>query len=250
MKPTIDRPIDYSRVKRGVFVSDLHLFSSRSAPGLIKRELQKYSDEDQCIVLGGDIFDFRWSDKGGFEPTIQAASDWLENLLKNTGDCQIIFLPGNHDSHPEFLAHLDQIARGEERFEWHEHLVRLKNCLFLHGDILDAGLDENRLAEYRNLFHHEGEPSKVLDRSYDLAVAMRVHKLIPRVRRRKSKTCDLIGQALKNVDVQEMQKVDQVYFGHTHQPILGLEQGGLTYFNPGAALKHMRYHMHDFELEE
>ncbi len=246
----IDRPIDYSRVRRGVFLSDLHLFTSRSRPGLIEKELQKYSREDQCIVLGGDIFDFRWSDKGGFQPTIQAATNWLEDLLRSTGDSQIIFLPGNHDSHPEFLARLNELARGEARFDWHDHLVQLKNCLFLHGDILDAGLDERKLAAYRSMFHEEEEPSKVLNRSYDMAVAIRMHKLIPHIRRRARRTCHLVGQALKNVEVAEPNRVERVYFGHTHQPILGLEQNGLTYFNPGAALKHMKYHLHDFTLEE
>ena len=68
-------------IREGVFVSDLHLFSPRSAAQAVPDQLAQVSAADQCIVLGGDIFDFRWSIRGSHELTLSAAIHWLEELL-------------------------------------------------------------------------------------------------------------------------------------------------------------------------
>ncbi len=59
----------------GLFISDLHLFSQRSI-GQWHWEQQLASIESaEAVVLGGDIFDIRWSQRGNLDATIAAASD-------------------------------------------------------------------------------------------------------------------------------------------------------------------------------
>lgn len=239
---------EFSHLRQGIFLSDLHLFSPRSRPTGIQEELTAFREPDQFIVLGGDIFDFRWSDKGGLGPTLQAAVAWLRELRNATGDCQLIFLAGNHDCHPQFLEQLELLARELPRFVWSEHWIQLADCLFLHGDILEADLCVHQLAEYRQKFHHAEDQSKTLHRSYDLAVAMRIHKIIPTIRHRPTKTCLRLLEFLNAFPKGERERIQRVFFGHTHQPILGAEHGGVTFYNPGAALKHMNYHAHKLSV--
>ena len=44
------------------FVSDLHLFSKRSSGPQVQRAIEAAVARSDTFVLGGDIFDFRWSE--------------------------------------------------------------------------------------------------------------------------------------------------------------------------------------------
>jgi UDP-2,3-diacylglucosamine pyrophosphatase LpxH len=231
----------------GVFVSDLHLFSPRSDADYIPAELAATSSDDRCIVLGGDIFDFRWSIRGSHELTLAAAVHWLEELLERTGLAHIRFIPGNHDSHPEFLQLLTQLSQREPRFEWYEHHFQLGNTLFLHGDILDA---RGNLSSYREKFHHEHPQTGFKHTLYDGVVALRLHKLVPLLRHRPKLTCQRLLGLVDSLPPVSERPVERVYFGHTHAPIFGHEARGIRFFNPGAALKHMRAHPQYFEFDQ
>lgn len=243
-------PSDYEDVRRGVFLSDLHLFSPRSRAGDATDELAQYQGADQCVVLGGDIFDFRWSDRGDLQATLRATHAWLEGLLAKTKDCRIVFLPGNHDCHPAFLEQLEHFAQNEARFSWHAHTLQIGDCVFLHGDILDAGENEGHLNTYRQKFHHETKQSQIAHRSYDAVVAMRVHKLIPKIRHRPAATCARLSKILGSVASIKLESTRRVFFGHTHNPVRGLHHNGKQFFNPGAALKHMTFRMVTFTISE
>lgn len=236
-------------IRHGVFVSDLHLFSPRSRGAGIPAQLEAFRRKDQCIVLGGDIFDFRWSDHGGLDSTLAAAGVWLTQLLELTGDSDVVFLPGNHDCHPMFLALLDQTAQANPRFSWCDHHLQLGDCLFLHGDVLDAGNSAEQLANYRLRFHHVDAQSAVLHRAYDLAVALRIHQIVPKLRHSPARTCQRLWDTLGGLPEVDCTPIRRIFFGHTHVPIHGLEWNGIQFFNPGAALKHMNYHMHEFLIE-
>lgn len=248
-KPTISsiEPIDEAdvdagqreRMRTGVFVSDLHLFSPRSIADHTKHKLAEFKSESCCVVLGGDIFDFRWSAVGNHDQTLRAATDWLESLLERTRDAQVVYLPGNHDCHPEFLDRLNSLAKDCSRFAWRSHHFQLNSNLFLHGDILDAG-SYGDLSRYRSKFHHRQPKGRVAQRCYDLAVAMRVHKAIPTVRHRPQLTCQRLHSALASLNLDSGDSVKRVYFGHTHVSISGLKLNGIEYFNPGAGLRHMQ----------
>ena len=63
----------------------------------VQQALLRHDDSESCIVLGGDIFDFRWSDLGSHDDSLKQAQDWLEHLINHAGQAQVVFLPGNHD---------------------------------------------------------------------------------------------------------------------------------------------------------
>lgn len=237
-----------ANIHSGLFISDLHLFSPRSNGQNMASIIADRSQESDCIVLGGDIFDFRWSTRGSHDNTLRAANNWLTELLAST-NVPIVYLVGNHDCHPDFLESLQALHSSEPRFTWAEHHLQLGECLFLHGDILDAGSHEG-LASYRRKFHHTEPQSELAHRFYDVAVAMRIHRLVPKIRHAPSLTCKRLSELMKELPSVELASIRKVYFGHTHLAIHGIEVGGLQFFNPGAALKHMHVHIHPFEVKE
>jgi len=235
-------------LRGGTFISDLHLFCPRSVSAETHEELSQFQDASQCIVLGGDIFDFRWSTHASHDASLAAAREWLEELLAVTGESQIVFLPGNHDCVPEFLEDLESLAASQPRFSWHDHHVQINDCLFLHGDILDAGPSLDHLAEYRSKFHHSEPKSQLSQRSYDVAVAMRIHKLIPSLIRLPRRTCKELLGTLRKMELADSSSVQRVFFGHTHVAINGIEVDGVTFFNPGGSLRHLKTHDHHFSF--
>jgi UDP-2,3-diacylglucosamine hydrolase len=205
------------------------------------------------IVLGGDVFDFRWSTFRSHSQTLGAALDWLERLLEQTPYSQLTFLPGNHDCHPDFLDRLSLLAERDPRFAWYPHHVQLGNCLFLHGDILDAlprgqRAQHELLAQYRSRFHHTQPQPQLAQRTYDLAVEMRIHKIVPLVRHQRFATCSRLWGYIQDLDLASEHPIEKVFFGHTHVPIHGLEVDQVRFFNPGAALRHMQACIHEFTL--
>lgn len=232
-------------VRGGVFISDLHLFSPRSAADAIPEQLASLQGADQCIVLGGDIFDFRWSIQGSHSRTLDAAVKWLETLLANTGQAHVRFVPGNHDCHPEFLELLNDLASSDSRFGWHEHHFQIGDALFLHGDVLDA---RGSLARYRAKFHHEHPQTDLKHRMYDVVVEMRLHKLVPRLRHRPQLTCRRLRQLIESLPSASATPYERVFFGHTHAPMFGYSSQNVRYYNPGAALKHMQAYPQKFEF--
>lgn len=231
----------------GVFVSDLHLFSPRSDAAYVPDKLAETKTADRCIVLGGDIFDFRWSVRGSHELTLAAAVHWLEELLERTEQAHIRFIPGNHDCHPEFLHLLTQLAQREPRFDWYEHHFQLGDTLFLHGDILDA---RGNLNSYRAKFHHEHPQTGFNHKLYDGVVALRLHKLVPLVRHRPELTCRRLLSLIGTLPAASEIPAGRIFFGHTHAPVLGHESQGIRFYNPGAALKHMLSRPQYFEFDQ
>lgn len=237
-----------SDIRSGVFLSDLHLFSRRSANLDVSSLVDDYRRADQCIILGGDIFDFRWSTIGDLESTFETACTWFEELLANTGDCQVVFLPGNHDCQLPFLNRVQQIAATNQRFTVHQHHLRLADCLFLHGDILDAGTTLEDLERYRRKFDHAQPKPSYMHRLYDVAVALRMHRIIPRYVHLPRATCERLVRTLENLEAIDVTGVRRVFFGHTHVAIDGFKLADRCFFNPGAGLKHMRIQPHPFEI--
>ena len=52
------------------FVSDLHLFSHRSRGHLIDEQIMEAARRSRVCVLGGDIFDFKWSAHSSHEASL------------------------------------------------------------------------------------------------------------------------------------------------------------------------------------
>ena len=225
------------------FVSDLHLLSPRSLAAKWMPAIDAACRDSRLIVLGGDIFDFRWATLGGHEATLKAARRWLESLLTRHAHATIVYVMGNHDSHPDMQALLDDLSRVHAQFLWRAESYQVADCLFCHGDILDAGSQAN-LESYRIRFQHERQASRAAHQLYNAAVAMRLHRTLPKLFHRPRATCTRLRELLQ-IDALSAQSpsepVHRVYFGHTHVPIYELQLDGITYSNPGAALRHMNF---------
>lgn len=241
----------YPHLSGGIFVSDLHLFCPRHQASGIVEELSSFREAEQCIVLGGDIFDFRWSDRGSLEESLSEATSWLRELLSSCGAAQVFYLLGNHDCHPDYVSRLQELDNEYPNFSWHPHHIHLNDSLFLHGDILDAQLDLTRLATYREQFHEAQPKAKLLQRSYDAAIALRLHKLLVQFRNHPSTICPrllhVIGQ---EAELPDSSAVKRVFFGHTHFYCEGLNLDGVRFYNPGAALRHIKFKAHQFTLRD
>ncbi len=232
-------------VRKGVFVSDLHVFSGRSKGESLPSELQGTYPDSDLLVLGGDIFDFKWSALGE-SGTLQAAEKWLLTLLEQWRG-EVVFLAGNHDCLPRFFGILSQISHRCERFTWHRHHLLLGDSVFLHGDVLDAGHDLSKLDSYRDKFHPMSSPSKLSRRAYGAIVAMRIHRMAPKLRHRELQTCQkLLGLLPQLVNMPS--KVRRVFFGHTHVAVAGREFKGVKFYNPGAAVRHITFKPIQFDV--
>lgn len=229
------------------FVSDLHLLSPRSMAEKWQSSIDAACRGCQLIVLGGDIFDFRWATMGGHLATLRAGRWWLNELLRKNPDARVVYLLGNHDSHPDMQLLLEDVAVKTGRLEWHSESFRLGDCLFCHGDILDAG-GQAGLADYRRKFHHERPASRAAHGAYEVAVAMRLHRTIPTLFHRPRATCARLSELLKLTPFADHSDVQRVFFGHTHIPIYELPIGTVQFFNPGAALRHLNFAPITFEV--
>ena len=233
--------------RKGVFVSDLHVFSGRSKGETLPSELQGAYPESSLLVLGGDIFDFKWSSLGE-TGTLLAAEKWLHSLLDQWRG-EVIFLAGNHDCLPKFFGVLNQVSRHCERFAWHRHHLHLGDAVFLHGDVLDAGHDLSKLDSYRDRFHPKSKQSTFSRRAYGALVAMRIHRMAPQLRHRELQTCQKLLRLLPQL-VKAPGRIRRVFFGHTHVAVAGRELNGVKFYNPGAAIRHIAFEPVQFDLHE
>ncbi len=78
----------YRITMNGLFISDLHLFSQRSIGQWHWEQHQGLIESAKAIVLGGDIFDVRWSQQGNLDATIAAATDWLNTAVALNPDAK------------------------------------------------------------------------------------------------------------------------------------------------------------------
>lgn len=232
------------------FVSDLHLLSPRSMAQKWMPAIEAACRDSRLIVLGGDIFDFRWATLGGHQASLAAARKWLDNFLISHAHATVVYVMGNHDSHPDLQALLEDLSQLHSHFVWREDSYQVADCLFCHGDILDAG-SQAKLTSYRSRFQHERQASRAAHGLYDAAVAMRLHRTIPKLFHRPRATCRRLRDLLQinqSPTTSAVPVVQRVFFGHTHVPIYELQVDGIAYFNPGASLRHMNFAPIQFEL--
>ncbi|OYP32236.1 metallophosphoesterase [Rhodopirellula sp. MGV] len=229
------------------FVSDLHLFSRRSTGDRIVEQLYQKASCGHTVVLGGDIFDFKWSSDPCPENTLNRAERWIEDLVAERPECEFHYILGNHDSHPTFVDRLQRLTNRLENFQWHRYFVRLDHCLFLHGDVADGSLEHAVLDARRERMEKKKRRHPVWHYAYDLAIHAKLHRLaILSIRElvvlsRIREYADQIGQGPES-------GVHDVYFGHTHFDLDGVDYQGMTFHNGGAAIKGLRFRIVDASL--
>jgi UDP-2,3-diacylglucosamine hydrolase len=224
------------------FVSDLHLFSRRSHAHLLADDLYRSAAGATTFVLGGDIFDFRWTVLPSIAHTIEAALEWLRRLVEPHPECRFFFLQGNHDAHPRFTRALDQFCATLPNLSWHPFFVRIGQSLFLHGDAAEGpAMDHSALNAYRARWSHDRKHGPMANTIYDAAVAAHLHRAIGaaahptrRVVRRLAAYAQRWGHSLAT-------GLRHIYFGHTHTALADYRHGGLAFHNGGAPMRGLRF---------
>lgn len=203
------------------------------------------ASRSDVFVLTGDIFDFLWSTHVNPQATADAAIEWLEQLVARGPSCHFHYVLGNHDRVQALVDRLDGLVGNASNLSWHPFLLRLGNCVFLHGDALDVRASPAVLQEARSQHRGAVRKSRWLDAPYQAAVHLRLHRLALRLAFPTKGTVRKLTEYLESVSHGPDDGVTDVYFGHTHTPLLDFEHGGLRFHNPGSAIKGLRFHILD-----
>jgi UDP-2,3-diacylglucosamine hydrolase len=231
-----------SKLTESYFVSDLHLHSRRSSGDLTQATIDNAVLRSHTFILGGDIFDFRWRTQATLEHSIDESIDWLRRLIALNRQCNFHYLLGNHDANPHFIKALSNLCESEGHLVWHPHYLRLGDCAFLHGDIVDAPVRPGQshhdiLDRKRRVAEERLPPSPVRHQAYDWVVRVRLHKLVVQVAKRNRTIMSRILNYLNDIQCGPGQGVHDVYFGHTHRGLDNARFRGVHFHNPGAAIK-------------
>ena len=218
------------------FASDLHLFARRSSAPAHYGRLVEHAAACDRLVLGGDIFDFRWSTLASRQRTVDAALDWLQQLLADLPTTQVHYLLGNHDHVQALLDELPRFETQHPRFDWHQYYLRIGHAVFLHGDVADRPMTPQRFERrrLRSLYHGRRRRGRLSNAAYQAMLTTRVHNAIPLVIHPRRTVARRILHYLSLVGQRE--GVQEVFFGHTHRPVDGYVFRGVTFHNGGAPI--------------
>ncbi len=222
------------------FVSDLHLFANRSNAHQYLEEIAHTASRAETFVLGGDIFDFRWSSIPILK-AVDRASNWLEELANTCPHCQFHVVLGNHDYHRAFIDRLIELEGRTANLVWHRYYVRLGSSVFLHGDVANKVMDARMLAEARDEWLDHRRRGPFLSKLYDVVVATRLHKPVPRLVFARRIVVRRILKYLESIGEGPGAGVRDVYFGHTHRRLSNYHYHGLAFHNGGAPIKGTKF---------
>lgn len=222
------------------FASDLHLFSRRSQADRYEAQLRQAAARSRVFVFGGDIFDFRWSTRGSAEATGAAAIEWLERFMEPHSHCEFHYVLGNHDSAPQWVARLDELAGHRQRFAWHPYFLRVHDAIFLHGDVIEGATTHAELDVARARYEHDKPRGPWSNLLYDLAVGVRLHRLAALSRSRR-RVVRRLRAYLTEIGHGPENGLAHVFFGHTHVPVINHAQGGLRFHNGGAPVRGLAF---------
>lgn len=239
-----------SENRKGFFVSDLHLFSRRSSANDLMPELRQKVRGAHTLVLGGDIFDFKWSTHESLLHSLERAIEWIDQLHSENRNCEFHFVLGNHDCEPAFVERLQQYADATSRFDWHRYYLRMQSCLFLHGDIVSGGADDHEsLDDLRMKHRHTKNKSEAWHVAYDVAVRVRLHRLAM-LTIRELAILERVRDYAENIGQGPDQGVTDVYFGHTHVDVDGVEFRDLRFHNGGGAIRGIPFRIVETQLQQ
>ena len=226
----------------GYFVSDLHLFSRRSQAAVHQGALHRAAGGANFVVLGGDIFDFRWSTLHSTEATVGAAIRWLDELVSAHKECEFHYVLGNHDANQRFVAALQAYAKTVKNVSCHPYFLRTGNSVYLHGDVADRPqICPERLRKRREHWGKDERRGEVHNMLYDWAVNVRLHKLCGKVVHPRKRVASRIVSYLHRVGAGPMQGVEHIYFGHTHDALSHYRHDHVTFHNGGAPIAGLQF---------
>ncbi len=234
--------------RRTSFVSDLHLFSGRSLAPRHEAALHAAAARSRVFVLGGDIFDFRWSTLGGPDVTVPQAIRWLDELVASHPRCDFHFVLGNHDCNRRFVAALDTYRATRPNLLAHPYYFRLGSSIFLHGDAADRPrMDADALLRRRQHWARDEHRGRIRHALYDLAVQAQLHRVVGRVAPPTRRVARRIAGYLTRIGHSPATGLTDVYFGHTHEALANYRHAGLVFHNGGAALPGLDFRIVEVE---
>jgi UDP-2,3-diacylglucosamine pyrophosphatase LpxH len=233
---------------RSFFFSDLHLLANRSSGPVIAADIFRATQQAHTMVLGGDIFDFKWSTLASLQDSIEDSIRWLERLIDSQQRCMFYYVLGNHDAHPSFVAALDRLAFRQPRLVWQPYVIRLDHCVFLHGDVVDCEPNEESIAASRRRIEDRPFPARSKHLLYDAVVRARLHRVVVQLAVRPSTVLRKLAIYLSSQGLTAENGVKDVYFGHTHRDVDGLCYQGMTFHNGGASIKGLSFRIVETSL--
>jgi UDP-2,3-diacylglucosamine pyrophosphatase LpxH len=226
--------------KRTHFISDLHLFCDRSVAKQHFSSFHAAAGKSCHFVLGGDIFDLKWSRLGSTSETLSAAQKWVTDFVRPFPNCQFHYLLGNHDCAPPLVEKLDEVSASIANLKIHPYVLRIDNRVFLHGDVADRLTDQQQLEFNRHRRPYEESKGGLANTAYNTVVGMKLHRLAThwypphRVAERILHYLDSIGEG-------KASGISDVYFGHTHCHLSDYEFNGVRFHNGGAPIKGLKF---------
>ena len=219
------------------FVADLHLFCRRFDGQRAWKRLLEASKQAAAVVLGGDIFDFRWTTLPTIEDSAHEAIRRLTSLVRTNRQCEFHYLLGNHDHHQSFVPRLQRLALAEPNLSCHPYYLRLGETLFLHGDVATRTMGAEQLEKERRRWLQVRKQGRVANSAYDWSVRLGLHKLAYRLAYPRRTVARRILAYLEQIDEGPGSGVTDVYFGHTHVALSHFEYEGIRFHNGGAPVR-------------
>jgi UDP-2,3-diacylglucosamine hydrolase len=213
------------------------MFSSRSLADRHEEAIYGAARKAHTMVLGGDIFDFRWSTLSNPQATVRAAMQWLDSLVTSHRRTKFHFVLGNHDYNRRFLHALESYSVTSPNLTCHHYYLRLGKSVFLHGDVADKpGMCAESLRMRREHWLHDEVRQPWRHKLYDLAVQARLHQIASKVAHPPRRVANRIVGYLKKIGEGPGEGVRHVYFGHTHESLTDFRLGGVAFHNGGAPM--------------
>jgi UDP-2,3-diacylglucosamine pyrophosphatase LpxH len=237
-------------VKRGLVISDLHLFARRSEGEALLPGFNEEIAGADVLVLNGDIFDFNWSQLPTEEVSIAVALQWLRELADGFSGEKIHYILGNHDCLWTFRDSLDELARQVPVLEWHEHRLQLGRALFLHGDCANRKMDGAALARKREDWSRERPRTRVHSAMYGVVDVLGLSRRFHQCYFPQGKTVKRVAHHLDQVMPDWRREVDDCFFGHTHRPFRDHRLDGVRFHNTGSGIRGMGFQPLSFDVSE
>jgi UDP-2,3-diacylglucosamine pyrophosphatase LpxH len=219
------------------FVSDLHLFCRRFDGERFWNRLLELSKHANTVVLGGDIFDFRWTTLPTVEHSGREAIQMLTSLVRKNRECEFHYVLGNHDHHQSFIRRLERLAGDESNLSRHPYYLRLGGSLFLHGDVAARPMGPKQLENKRRRWLPVRKQGRLANWAYDASVRVGFHRLAYRLAYPSKTAARRILVYLNQIGQGPAAGVTHVYFGHTHLAMSDFEHDGLRFHNCGAPIR-------------
>ncbi len=235
---------------RGIVISDLHLFSVRSAGEQRLASIRADLGAADVIVLNGDTFDFRWSHFRDEEKSVEAALDWLRRFAAAYPQATIHFICGNHDCLDVFTKGLGDLAAACPSLNWHETHLQLGSHLFVHGDCAHRRMDAAGLGRFREVFKREKPRAAWLAQSYRVVDRLGITWAAHRAHFRPRGTLQRLTWHLDRAMPGWKEVTAHCYFGHTHLAFRDRLHEGVAFHNTGCAIAGARFAPVTFEIDD